>query len=106
MTEIIKMTVEEFDDEGNLTKRTITEYRDGTYQTRDAPRDLPWSPGIQVGDVWPYAGQVTSYPKGQEPYTINDYNVGTFHRCTVGGTDRDREGQYVGPYGVGVAFGE
>jgi hypothetical protein len=64
---IKKVTVEKFDDEGNLTERVITEY--GPLTPYVAPN--PSLPGIRVGDVWPYSS-VTSQIVTTDP---NKYTV-------------------------------
>lgn len=98
MTEIVKkVTVEKFDDEGNLTERVITEYGE-----IPPPR---WVPGIQVGDVWPYAGggQITTTENPEwrlwndavNTFHLSDYDSGPFARRTAGGTDKDRTGEVV-----------
>lgn len=52
-TDIVKVT-EEFDEEGRLTRRTVTEYKEpfatGGYITKPYPK-------IRMGEVWPY-GQI------------------------------------------------
>ena len=76
MTDIVRVTEEEFDAEGNLTRRVITEY--GVAPLKFAK-----------GGVFPNPNtHIVTYAKGEEPYTVN------------------QTAPYVGPYGVGTAFGE
>lgn len=71
MTEIIrKVTVEKFDDEGNLVERVVTEYG-----FAPVPQVVPGT-GLRVGDVWPYKvgdtlpySGVTSIVTNPEKYT-------------------------------------
>lgn len=90
MSDIVEVVEEEFDDEGNLVRRTTTKYGSNTSTT-------PWSPGIRVGDTWPYGtGQIVTNP---EKYTVwndsNTYDYGTYARRAQGGTDRDGKGVVV-----------
>lgn len=61
MTDIVKVTEEEFDIEGNLTKRTITEYATQAYKIPPWPsKDTPNYEGVPKytyplipTDTWP-----------------------------------------------------
>lgn len=68
MAEVKKVTVEEFDEEGNLVKRTTTEYD----QTGRAAGGTTWPNGIHVGDVWPYGSGTYVV---QDPTKYQIYNT-------------------------------
>lgn len=69
MSDIVRVTEEEFDAEGNLVRRVITEY--------GVPLN-PFKPvtntQIRVGDVWPYSGQIYT---ATDPTKYQSYN-GTY----------------------------
>ena len=104
-TYIVKVTEEEFDDEGNLTRRIITEYGfephvkwKTPYNPGGAiPRQPTYPDPILVGDVWPYGNGIVSYPNdGPHLVHSNQFDYGSLHSHRVGGTDRDGNGQVVG----------
>lgn len=92
-TYILKSTEEEFDDEGNLTRRTITEYG---FEPPVKWKIPDTGTGIKVGDVWPYQGIVSYANDGSYLVNSNQFDHGSFHSHRVGGTDRDGSGQVVG----------
>ena len=94
MTDIVKVTEEEFDDEGNLTRRTTTEYG---FEPPVKWKIPDTSTGIKAGDVWPYPNGIVMYPNdGTYLVNSNQYNHGSLHSHRVGGTDRDGSGRVVG----------
>lgn len=65
--QIRKVTEEEFDGEGNLVKRTVTEYTGfATGGVIPATTDR-----IRVGDTWPYAGGTYTVT---DPHKYQSYN--------------------------------
>lgn len=77
MSDIVKVVEEEFDDEGNLVRRITTEYAPEKKVT-----NVPWSPGLTVGDVWPYpltTGQIVSNPDKYTSWNEYDQHVRPAH---------------------------
>lgn len=78
MSDIVRVVEEEFDDEGNLVRRTTTEYGNTKDEVNKFPNPTPavypdpviwpYHPSY-VGDVWPYGGygQIVTSP---EKYTL------------------------------------
>lgn len=116
MTDIVEVVEEEFDDEGNLVRRTTTKYGQVPFKfarggpitsptdTKETIFDLPG--GIRPAVTWPYpgmAGQITVTDPNQyvvwnqqyESYN-KDYDASSFARRVAGGTDKDRHGAVVG----------
>lgn len=95
VAEVKKVVIEEFDDEGNLVKRTTTEYDTGGRAT-GGEYTSPTYPGLRVGDVWPSGtGQwVTAEPNKYVSWN-GPYDHGTFHSHRPGGTDRKGDGTVI-----------
>lgn len=96
MTDIVRVTEEEFDDEGNLTRRTITEYgfEPPLKWKTEAESDL-WkkAAGTFIGD-FPNS-QIVSYPNDGTYLVNNTFDHGSYRSHPVGGTDRNLHGEVV-----------
>lgn len=91
MSDIVKVTEEEFDDEGNLVKRTITEYGFTPKIKSGVLGHLDPSFQGQIVQASDYKFTVWNGPvKLREIF--DSYNYGTYARRVPGGTDKDREG--------------